>query len=108
MIARGSHSPVLLQSGSMVLSALPDAEATSDSLEVELEPDDRVVLYTDGITDVFNSSGEKLGVEGVQEIVRESSALTAEKMKQRILNGVVTWRNGSATDDASLMLVHVR
>jgi len=54
MIARGSHSPVLLQSGSMVLGALPDAEATSDSLEVELEPDDRVVLYTDGITDVFN------------------------------------------------------
>ena len=108
MIARGSHSPVLLQSGSMVLGALPDAEATSDSLEVELEPDDRVVLYTDGITDVFNSRGEMLGVEGVQEIVREASALPAEKMKQRILNGVVAWRNGPATDDASLMLVHVR
>jgi len=108
MIARGSHSPVLLQSGSMVLGALPDAEATSDSLEVELEPDDRVVLYTDGITEVFNSRGEMLGVEGVQEIVREASALPAEKMKQRILNGVVAWRNGPATDDASLMLVHVR
>jgi len=108
MIARGSHSPVLLQSRSMVLGALPDAEATSDSLEVELEPDDRVVLYTDGITDVFNSRGEMLGVEGVQEIVREASVLPAEKMKQRILNGVVAWRNGPATDDASLMLVHVR
>jgi len=108
MIARGSHSPVLLQSRSMVLGALPDAEATSDSLEVELEPDDRVVLYTDGITDVFNSRGEMLGVEGVQEIVRQASALPAEKMKQGILNGVVAWRNGPATDDASLMLVHVR
>jgi hypothetical protein len=49
-----------------------------------------------------------LGVEGVQEIVREASALPAEKMKQGILNSVVAWRNGPATDDASLMLVHVR
>ena len=108
MIARGSHCPVLLQSRSMVLGALPDAEATSDTLEVELEPDDRVVLYTDGITDVFNSRGEMLGVEGVQEIVRKASALPAEKMKQGILNGVVAWRNGPATDDTSLILVHVR
>jgi PAS domain S-box-containing protein len=108
MIARGSLSPVLLQSGSMVLGALPDAEATSDSLEVELEPDDRVVLYTDGITDVFNSSGEMLGIEGVREIVREAASLPAEEMKQGILDGVVAWRNGPPTDDASLVLVHVR
>jgi PAS domain S-box-containing protein len=45
MIARGSHNPVLLRSRSMVLGALPDAEATSDNLEVELEPDDRVVVH---------------------------------------------------------------
>jgi sigma-B regulation protein RsbU (phosphoserine phosphatase) len=108
MIARGSHSPALLESHSMLLGALPDAEATSDSLEVELEPDDRVVLYTDGITDVFNSSGEMLGIEGVREIVREAASLPAEEMKQGILDGVVAWRNGPPTDDASLVLVHVR
>ena len=108
MIARGSHSPVLLESHSMVLGALPDTEGTPDNLEVELEPDDRVVLYTDGITDVFNSSGEMLGIEGVREIVREAASLPAEEMKQGILDGVVAWRNGPPTDDASLVLVHVR
>ena len=108
MVARGSHSPVLLESHSMVLGALPDTEGTSDSLEVELEPDDRVVLYTDGITDVFNSSGEMLGIEGVREIVREAASLPAEEMKQGILDGVAGWRNGPPTDDASLVLVHVR
>ena len=108
MIARGSHSPVLLESNGMVLGALPDTEGTSDSLEVALEPDDRVVLYTDGITDVFNSSGEMLGIEGVREIVREAASLPAEEMKQGILDGVVAWRNGPPTDDASLVLVHVR
>jgi len=97
-----------LKSHSMVLGAFPDAEGTSESLEVELEPDDRVVLYTDGITDVFNSSGEILGIEGVREIVREAASLPAEEMKQGILDGVVAWRNGPPTDDASLVLVHVR
>jgi hypothetical protein len=48
-----------------------------------------------------------LGVEGVQEIVRQTSSLLAE-MKQGILDGVATWRKGPPTDDVSLMLVHVR
>src|SRR5260370_14748918 len=63
MIARGSHSPVLLESHSMVLGAFPGAEGTSENLEVELEPDDRVVLYTAGITDVFNPNVERPGIE---------------------------------------------
>src|SRR5260370_13386977 len=107
MIARGSHSPVLLQSHSMVLGALPDTEGTPDNLEVELEPDDRVVLYTDGITDVFNSSGVMLGIEGVREIVRKAASLPAKEMKQGILDSVVACGNGPPTDDASLVLGHV-
>src|SRR5260370_25285741 len=66
MIARGSHSPVLLESHSMVLGAFPDAEGTSESLEVELEPDDRVVLYTHGITVFLNSAEKRLAIEGVR------------------------------------------
>jgi len=75
---------------------------------VQLQPDDRVLLYTDGITEVFNYRGEMLGVEGVQEIVRQTSFLPANEMKQGILDGVAAWRQGPPTDDVSLMLLHVR
>ena len=108
MVARRGHNPILLESRSMVLGALPGAVDVTTSLEVQLEPDDRVVLYTDGITEVFNSRGEMLGIEGVQEIIRKSSSLPAEEMKQCILDGVAAWRQGPPTDDVSLMLVHVR
>ncbi len=108
MVARRSHAPQLLESRSMVLGALPDAMEVTTNLEVQLQPDDRVLLYTDGITEVFNSRGEMLGISGVQEIVRQASTLPAEEMKQAILDGVTAWREGPPTDDVSLVLVHVR
>src|SRR5215469_1442030 len=108
MVARRGQSPLLLESRSAVLGLLPEAVDVSASLEMPLEPDDRIVLYTDGITEVFNSKGEMLDVEGFREIVRQASALPAGQMKQGILDGVAAWRNGPPTDDVSLMLAHVR
>jgi serine phosphatase RsbU (regulator of sigma subunit) len=91
----------------MVLGALPDAVDEEASLDVDLARGDRVVLYTDGITDVFNSNGEMLGVEGVQKFVRETSSLPFHEMKQGILDRVAAWREGPPTDDVSLVLVEV-
>ena len=108
MLARYGQTPLLLESRSMILGALPDAVDATANLEVQLQPDDRIVLYTDGITEVFNSRGEMLGIEGVHEIVRQTSSLPPHEMKQGILNGVAAWREGPPTDDVSLMLVHVR
>jgi serine phosphatase RsbU (regulator of sigma subunit) len=54
MIVRDGQEPRLLESRSMVLGALPEAVGPEVTLDVDLEEGDRVVLYTDGITDVFN------------------------------------------------------
>src|SRR5271154_1300309 len=107
MIAHDGAEPRLLESRSMVLGALPDAVDAEATLDVDLYSGDRVVLYTDGITDVFNSRGEMLGVEGVQKIVRETSRLPFNEMKKGILDSVAQWREGPPTDDVSLVLVEV-
>jgi sigma-B regulation protein RsbU (phosphoserine phosphatase) len=107
MIVTPGKEPRMLESRSMVLGALPEAVDGDAVLDAELEAGDRVVLYTDGITDVFNSQGEMLGVSGVQKFVRETALLPFREMKQGILDRVAEWREGPPADDVSLVLVEV-
>jgi phosphoserine phosphatase RsbU/P len=107
MLARPGQDPLLLESRSMILGVQPHAVDVAGNVEVQLQPDDRIIIYTDGITEVFNHRGDMLGISGVQEIVRKSSSLPAKQMKQDILNEVTAWRYGAPTDDACLVLVHI-
>jgi PAS domain S-box-containing protein len=107
MIVQPGTEPRLLPSRSMILGSLPDAVDADATLYTELESGDRIVLYTDGITDVFDSHGEMLKVEGVQNFVRETALLPFNEMKQGILNRVAAWRDGPLVDDVSLVLVEV-
>jgi sigma-B regulation protein RsbU (phosphoserine phosphatase) len=107
MVVTPGEQPRLLESRSMVLGGLPDAVADEAAIEIDLNPGDRVVLYTDGISEVFDSRGEMLGTEGVQKIVRETSLLPFGDMQQALLNRVAAWREGTPTDDMSLVLLEV-
>jgi phosphoserine phosphatase RsbU/P len=107
MLVTPGEEPRLLESRSMVLGALPNAVDGEAVLDLDLHTGDRVVLYTDGVTEVFDSRGEMLGISGLQEIVREASLAPFAEMKRVILDRVTAWREGPPADDASLVLVEV-
>jgi phosphoserine phosphatase RsbU/P len=107
MIVTPGEEPRLLESRSMVLGGFRNAVASEAALEVDLNPGDRVVLYTDGLTEVFDSSGEMLDTEGLQKFVRETAFLPLNEMKNALLDRVTAWRNGPPTDDMSLVLLEV-
>jgi phosphoserine phosphatase RsbU/P len=107
MLVTPGQEPRLLESRSMVLGALPNAVDVEATLEVDLDPGDRIILYTDGITDIFDSRGEMLGVPGVQKFVRETAMLPFTEMKQGLLDRVAAWREGPPADDVSIVLVDV-
>ena len=108
MIVQPGAEPRQLPSRSTILGTLPDAVDADATLYAQIEPGDRIVLYPDGLTDMSDSRGEMLEVEGVQNFVRETSVLPFSEMKQGILNRVAAWRDGPPVDDVSLVLVEVR
>lgn len=50
-------------------------------VEIDLSSGDRLVLYTDGLIEVFNQSDEMLGVEGLQDLADLSQVGTSESVK---------------------------
>jgi phosphoserine phosphatase RsbU/P len=115
--AAGGHPPAmlvsnglvrLLDSGTGILGYLPETAAPALAEDIELAPGDRIVLYTDGLVEVFNALDDMLGVDGFAELVRDSAKLPLRKMREAILDGVTTWKGGPLSDDVSLVIVEVR
>src|ERR1700693_4128461 len=97
-----------LESRNGILGCLSEATPSEPSIEVELSPGDRLVLYTDGLVEVFNCLDDMLGVEGLEDLVLQSATRTLADMQKTILDGVAAWRHGPLADDVSLVIVEVR
>jgi phosphoserine phosphatase RsbU/P len=98
----------LLGSQNGILGCLAETAPSNSADEIDLATGDRLVLYTDGLVEVFNPSHEMLAVEGLAKLVRESATQSLPRMKQTILDGVTTWSRGPIADDISLMIIELR
>jgi serine phosphatase RsbU (regulator of sigma subunit) len=107
IILRRGQSPRLLESRHMILGLFENAVAAEASVQTALEAGDRVILYTDGLTENFNLHREMLGLDGFKEIVAEASSLPLAEMKSQILDRVAAGRDGHAVDDVSLVLLEI-
>jgi sigma-B regulation protein RsbU (phosphoserine phosphatase) len=92
---------------SAALGLLEDAVPDQAEDVIELHPGDRLVLYTDGITESFNSSDEQFGLARLQQVMLEHRGSALPEVKDAILDRVQNWRNGPADDDSSLVLVEI-
>ena len=98
----------LLESQNGILGCLAETALSESVDEIELKSGDRLILYTDGLVEVFNHEEEMLGVEGFSQLVLDSAKHKLPEMRQAILEGVTAWSNGPLTDDVSLVIVEVR
>ena len=115
--AAAGHPPALLLSNGSVrrlnsqngiLGCLAETAPSESADEIDLEPGDRLVLYTDGLVEVFNDHDDMLDVEGFARLVLDSAKLPLPEMRQAVLDGVAAWRHGPPADDVSLVIVEVR
>ncbi len=93
-----------LQSSGLILGAFEDSQLTN--MDLQLEPGDIVVFYTDGLTELTNRNGEDFGVERLSETVRAYRSEPLEKIIRKVRSRARKFR-GKATrdDDVTLMLL---
>ena len=76
--------------------------------EVQLAAGDRLVLFTDGVTEVSGASGEEFGEERLAAVLLENRHLSARELQKKILAEVDKFSGGRFEDDATLVVVAVK
>jgi serine phosphatase RsbU (regulator of sigma subunit) len=84
-----------------------DAPPSFDVSMVNLEPGDRLVLYTDGITKRLVKGGEQFGGDGMRRAVQSASAPTAAATAMSIQHAVTNSATDPLEDDATLIVLAV-
>jgi serine phosphatase RsbU (regulator of sigma subunit) len=106
LLRRGQVSEVYSE-GSFPVGLILDAEYTSDRLQ--LEPDDTLVLYSDGVTESENPSHALLEVSGLGKLLAGRNGASVEDLQQAILDGVRDFTKGAhQSDDLTLLVVRYR
>nr|BFE59060.1 PP2C family protein-serine/threonine phosphatase [Dactylosporangium thailandense] len=74
--------------------------------EVMLRRGDRILLYTDGITEARDRDGTAFGVDRLAGLVRrDAGRLPAPETLRRLCHAALSHYDGPPSDDATLMLV---
>ena len=72
---------------------------------VEIRPGDRLVLYTDGITDAASPEGSRFGVERLLQTVRDTCAGPAWTTCRDVIQSVLTFQGEAHPADDLAFLV---
>lgn len=66
---------------------------------------DRLILYTDGITEARNPNGDFFEMAGLQDVVKRHASMSTAALSQAVLDAVVEFSQGELRDDAAVLTV---
>jgi sigma-B regulation protein RsbU (phosphoserine phosphatase) len=83
-------------------------EVDYQETRMQLEPGDRVILYTDGIVEAMNTQKEMFGFERLLDVVQGVKSLTADSLLKAIIDQVNDFAGDAAQhDDLTAIVVSV-
>jgi serine phosphatase RsbU (regulator of sigma subunit) len=107
ILARTTGETEMLTTKSVLLGAFDFVEYKPR--QTRLAPGDVVVMYTDGVTEAVNADNQMFGDERLEKLVKESVSLSAEEIKQRILDEVLSFTRGLPQgDDITLIVLKMK
>jgi len=106
VMLRADGSIARLATGGMVLGAFDDA--AYEQGHVEVASGDRLVLFTDGITEACGTNDEEFGDDRLIEALRNSGSADVAAVVDRIFSDVGGFRVGPVVDDATVVVAAFR
>lgn len=105
MVMRRDGSVRRLSCGGQALSI--SAGQCYEQEEIVLTEGDRLILFTDGITETTDRHGEEFGETRLLEILQENRALGAAKIQKNVLGRIAEFNGRNFQDDATLTVLTV-
>ncbi len=85
------------------LGARHDIDRVTVDAMLMLEEGDVLILYTDGLTEAMNDSGEQFGIERFSDVVEAHQDESPAEIRDHVIRAVRAWSNHQE-DDISLLL----
>jgi sigma-B regulation protein RsbU (phosphoserine phosphatase) len=108
----GHYPPILVRSdgtierlaaGGAVLGVFP--EGTYEQAQAPFHTGDRLVLFTDGISEAFNAAEEEFGEARLADVVVANRSCSAPALQARLAAAVADFSEGRFQDDATLIVM---
>lgn len=95
-----------LDNGGALLGVFPTWSYEDSSLQ--FTSGDRLILFTDGITEAMNGSGEEFGEHRLMQAAKELRTRPASELNAELLQRVKAFCNAQLHDDATLIVIAAR
>jgi sigma-B regulation protein RsbU (phosphoserine phosphatase) len=97
-----------LHSQNIVIGAKQECLASEAEQRRDLTVGDRLLFYTDGLTDTSGARGRQLGQSRFAQIAVDALSVDAFDVADRILEDIERFRLGPPADDMTLIVVELK
>ena len=105
VLRRHNGDLLRLGGGGPVLGILEESDYREET--VELKPGDRLLLFTDGVTEAMNPAGEQFGETRLLELLHAHASHPVETFTNQIMFLLEQFSQGEFHDDATLVALDV-